>query len=80
MIRTQRIPFIQSRATLPVIALTVTVMGVGIAIPFTALGAAVGFRALPLAYFPWLLAILFSYCALTQLMKGWYIRRFGAWL
>ena len=80
MIRTQKIPFIQSRAAAPVIALTAIVMGVGIAIPFTPLGAAVGFRALPLTYFPWLVAILFSYCTLTQLMKTWYIRRFGVWL
>jgi Mg2+-importing ATPase len=53
---------------------------VGIAFPFTSIGAAVGLTPLPLAYFPWLFAILFSYCALTQLMKTWYIRRFGTWL
>ncbi|AKV04417.1 Mg(2+) transport ATPase, P-type [Labilithrix luteola] len=80
MIRTQKIPFIQSRAAPPVIALTATVMTVGIAIPFTPIGAAVGLRPLPLSYFPWLVAILLSYCTLTQLVKTWYVRRFGSWL
>ena len=80
MIRTEKIPFIQSRAAFPVIALTALVMATGIAIPFTTLGAAVGLRPLPLAYFPWLGGILLSYCVLTQLVKSWYIRRFGAWL
>jgi Mg2+-importing ATPase len=34
-------------------------------------------QALPMAYFPWLIAILFGYMALTQFMKGIYSRRFG---
>jgi Mg2+-importing ATPase len=80
MIRTQKIPLLQSRAAAPVIALTAAVMAVGIAIPFTAVGAALGFTPLPLAYFPWLAAILLSYCVLTQRVKTWYIRRFGTWL
>jgi hypothetical protein len=33
-----------------------------------------------LSYFPWLVGILLSYCLLTQLVKGWYIRRYHAWL
>ncbi len=80
MIRTQKVPFIQSRAAPPVIALTATVMAVGIAIPFTPIGATVGLRPLPLAYFPWLVAILLSYCTATQLVKSWYVRRIGVWL
>jgi P-type Mg2+ transporter len=35
---------------------------------------------LPLSYFPWLFAILFVYCVLTQLVKNWFIRRFHEWL
>lgn len=80
MIRTRKIPFIQSRATWPVIGMTTLVMVIGIVIPFTSFGASIGLQALPLSYFPWLVGILFSYCVLTQLVKNWYIRKFSGWL
>ncbi len=80
MIRTQKIPFIQSAAAPPVIVLTLAVMALGIAIPFTAFGASIGLPPLPAAYFPWLIATLLAYCLLTQVVKRWYIRRFGEWL
>jgi Mg2+-importing ATPase len=80
MIRTEKVPFFQSRAAPQVIALTAIVMAVGVAIPFSPIGAAVGLRALPLAYFAWLIGILLGYCTLTQLVKRWYIRRFHVWL
>ena len=80
MIRTQHIPFIQSRAATPVILLTATIMAFGIYLPYSSVGAHLGLVPLPLAYFPWLAGILLSYCVLTQLMKRIYIRRFGQWL
>ena len=80
MIRTRKIPFIQSRATWPVMGLTFFIMAVGILIPFTAFGRSIGLTALPLGYFPWLIGILLSYCILTQLVKNWYIRKFVRWL
>ena len=72
MIRTRKIPFIQSRATWPVMGLTCFIMAVGIVIPFTRFGASIGLMPLPLSYFPWLIGILLSYCALTQVVKVWY--------
>jgi Mg2+-importing ATPase len=80
MIRTRKIPFIQSRATWPVMGMTTLVMVVGIVIPFTQLGAFIGLEPLPLGYFPWLAGILLCYCVLTQAVKSWYIRRFVRWL
>jgi P-type Mg2+ transporter len=80
MIRTQHIPFIQSRAATPVILLTASIMAFGIYLPFSPLGEHLGMVALPLSYFPWLAGILLSYCVLTQLVKTLYIRRFGQWL
>jgi Mg2+-importing ATPase len=77
MIRTRKIPFIQSRASLPMIALTCTIMAIGIAFPFTFVGAKIGLCPLPGAYFPWLVAMLVSYCLLTQLVKQWFVKRFG---
>jgi Mg2+-importing ATPase len=80
MIRTQHIPFIQSRGATPVILLTASIMAFGIYLPFSPLGEHLGMVALPLSYFPWLAGILLSYCLLTQLVKTLYIRRFGQWL
>ncbi|MEW6450673.1 MAG: magnesium-translocating P-type ATPase [Pseudomonadota bacterium] len=80
MIRTQHIPFIQSRAATPVILLTATIMAIGIYLPFSLLGSHVGLEPLPPSYFAWLVGILLSYCVLVQLVKRFYIRRFGQWL
>lgn len=80
MIRTSKIPFIQSTAATPLLVLTIIIMAIGVALPFSPIGAAVGLVPLPLSYFPWLVATLISYCLLTQIVKVWYIRRFGIWL
>jgi len=79
MLRTQKIPFIQSTAALPVMLTTGIIMALGIYIPFSPLGTWVGLQPLPWQYFPWLVGTLFSYCVVTQLMKRFYIRRFGQW-
>lgn len=80
MIRTRKIPFIQSRASLPVIITTFSIMAIGIIIPFTAFGSSIGLVPLPWSYFPWLVGILLSYCVLTQIVKQWYIGKFRRWL
>src|ERR1700730_221162 len=66
MIRTKKVPFIQSTAALPVLLLTTAVMAVGIHLPFSRLGSASGMARLPWTYFPWLVVTLLAYCALTQ--------------
>ena len=65
----------QSCASWPLMIMTVIVMIVGIALPFSPLASYL--RALPLSYFPWLVAILAGYMTLTQLVKGFYSRRYG---
>jgi Mg2+-importing ATPase len=80
MIRTQKIPFIQSAAAPPVLILTTVVIAIGILIPFSPLGTSVGLQPLPPGYFPWLVATLVAYCALTQIIKTIYIGRFAKWL
>ena len=79
MLRTQKIPFIQSRAALPVLLTTACVMIAGILLPFSPLGHMVGLTPLPWAYFPWLVATLLGYCVVAQGMKMLYIKRFGQW-
>ncbi|HEU5048104.1 MAG TPA: magnesium-translocating P-type ATPase [Rickettsiales bacterium] len=80
MIRTQKIPFFQSRAALPVITLTLVIMAIGIYIPFSPLGESLRLASLPLAYFGWLVAILLGYCIVTQTVKTWYVKKFGEWM
>lgn len=80
MIRTRKIPFIQSRASIPVLLTTFTVMAIGILIPFSTFSTSLGLVPLPWNYFPWLIGILLCYCLLTQTIKNMYIRKFKRWL
>lgn len=80
MIRTRKVPFIQSWATAPVVALTSLIMVIGIFLPFSPFAGALKLQALPLSYFPWLIGILLSYCLLVQFIKTWFIKKFDQWL
>lgn len=80
MIRTRKIPFLQSWATPQVLVLTSIVMIAGIIIPFSPLAGALKMQALPIIYFPWLFGILICYCLLTQTIKTWFIKKFSHWL
>ncbi|MDI9614130.1 magnesium-translocating P-type ATPase [Methanothermobacter sp.] len=80
MIRTEKIPFIQSRAATPVLILTALIMATGIIVPFTAIGSSIGMVPLPGEYFIWLVVILTGYAVLTQVLKRVYIGRYGKWL
>jgi Mg2+-importing ATPase len=76
IIRTNKIPFIQSRAALPLLLLTASIIAIGIYIPFSPMAHAIGLRPLPLKYFWWLAGILMGYAVLTQLAKSWFVRRY----
>ena len=80
MIRTQKIPFIQSIASWPLLLSTAVIMSIGIYIPYTSFGASIGLTPLPLSFFHWLLLTLLAYCALTQCVKVWFINKFHFWL
>jgi Mg2+-importing ATPase len=77
MIRTPKLPFIESRASAPLIVMTVVIMAFGLWLPMGPLANDFKLQALPLGYFGWLAAILLAYCTLTTLMKRLYVRRFG---
>ncbi|MGB6007093.1 magnesium-translocating P-type ATPase [Castellaniella sp.] len=77
MIRTPKLPFIQSRAAWPLMAMTVLIMSIGVVLPMSPLADSFNLQALPLGYFPWLVVILMGYAALTTAMKTIYIRKFG---
>jgi len=75
VIRTNRIPFLQSRASPALIATTIGIMATGMWLPSSFLGPALGMTALPGLYWPLLALTLLSYVVLTQLVKVWLIHR-----
>jgi Mg2+-importing ATPase len=77
MIRTPKIPFVQSCASRPVLALSFTGIAVLTAIPFTPLGTAIGLHALPPVYFAWLAGIILGYMTLATVMKRAYLHKYG---
>jgi Mg2+-importing ATPase len=77
MIRTRRIPFIQSRPSAALLTTTAMVMAIGIYLPFSSFGKTLGFVSPPGVFFFWLIGILISYCALTQVVKNWFTKRFS---
>lgn len=80
MIRTPKIPFIQSRASKRVTLLTF----IGIAfitwIPFSPFASSIGLAPLPLVFFAWLFGIVLGYMILVNVVKFWYIKRFKQFL
>ena len=77
MIRTPKIPFIQSHASAPLTMLTFTGIAVLTVIPFTGFGRMLGFVALPAAYFAYLLPCILLYMVLATVLKKAYVRHYG---
>jgi Mg2+-importing ATPase len=78
VIRTRKVPFLQSRASVPLTAMTAVIMLIGVLIPFTPVGSYLGFTTLPPLYWLLLALTLLAYVLLTQGVKTWLIRR--AWV
>ncbi len=77
IIRTGRVPFLQSNASLPLTLTGIVICLIGVALPFLPIGAWFGFVPLPGIYWVFLIAILLAYMALTQFVKTKLIRKFG---
>lgn len=77
MIRTPKIPFIQSRASTQLALFTFTGIALLTIIPFTAFGASIGLAPLPGIYFLYLVITIILYMVLTTVIKKSYIRRYG---
>jgi Mg2+-importing ATPase len=75
VIRTNRIPFLQSRASGPLMAMTAVIMSLGVLIPISPIGAYLGFTVLPHLYWPLLGLTLLGYVLVTQVVKTWLIAR-----
>jgi P-type Mg2+ transporter len=77
IIRTQKIPFVQSRPSKAMLFTTLAIMVVGAWLPFSPLAKFLGFARLPAIYFAWLAGFLLAYSVLTHVVKTWFSRRFG---
>jgi Mg2+-importing ATPase len=76
IIRTRRIPFFQSRASVPMILTTLTVMAMGVWLPYSPLATMLGLVPLPGIYWLWISGFLVSYSIITHKVKRWFLRRF----
>jgi Mg2+-importing ATPase len=76
VIRTNKIPFIQSRASWPLLLTSLLIIAIGGWLPFSPLADTLGFVPLPPLYWLLLAGMLAAYIILTQLIKTWYIRRY----
>jgi Mg2+-importing ATPase len=75
VIRTNKIPFIQSQASRALTFTTLAVMAFGIWLPYSPLASPLGFTHLPTLYWPILVVTMFAYVVLTQAIKVWLLRR-----
>jgi Mg2+-importing ATPase len=75
VIRTNKIPFIQSRASWPLTATTLSIMAFGMWLPYSPLASALGLTHLPGSYWPILILTLLAYMSLTQAIKVWLLRK-----
>lgn len=78
VIRTGKIPFVESKPSLPLVLTTLSVCALGISLPYLAIGRYLQMVPLPEIYWLGLLVLISSYLLLTQLVKTWIIRKSGA--
>ena len=77
VIRTNKIPFIESRASWPLILTSVFIVCVGAGLTVSPLAKTLGFVPLPPLYWLFLAGMLLGYAMLTQVVKTWFLRKYG---
>jgi Mg2+-importing ATPase len=77
IIRTNKIPFIQSRASWPLIISSLIIVSVGAWLTVSPLADMLGFVTLPPLFWLLLAVMLLCYMILTQFVKTWFYRRYG---
>lgn len=80
VIRTKKIPFIQSRASFPLMLSSALAILVGLVIVMTPLAQRFGFEAVPTSYWLWFVGIIASYMLVTQCVKYFYIKKNHEWI
>jgi Mg2+-importing ATPase len=77
IIRTRRVPFFESRASMHLTMTTLTIMGIGAWLPYSPFAESLGMVPLPPIYWAWIAAFLFSYSVLTHIIKTWFFNHYG---
>ena len=77
LIRTPKVPFVQSVASRSVIISTVFALIIGIVIPYTNFGERIGMTLVPAIYFLYLIGIIFAYMMVVTIIKKIYIKKYG---
>ena len=77
VIRTNKIPFLQSRASWPLMVASIVIPAIGMWLTVSPVAPTLGFVALPALYWPLLAGMLLAYMLLTQVVKSWFHRRYG---
>jgi Mg2+-importing ATPase len=77
IIRTNKIPFLQSRASWQLMLTSIIIVAVGAWLTISPLADTLGFVTLPVLYWPILAGLLVGYVLLTQIVKTWFYRRYG---
>ena len=77
VIRTNKIPFLQSRASRSLMLTSLVIVLVGAYLTISPLASTLGFVALPPLYWPLLFGMLLCYIILTQIVKMWFVRKFA---
>jgi Mg2+-importing ATPase len=75
VIRTNMIPFVQSRSSWQLSMTTILIMGIGAYLPYSPLAPILHFVPLPWQFWPILAATLLCYVALTQVIKTWLVKK-----
>lgn len=77
IIRTRRIPFFGSSASLPMTLTTLGIMAIGVWLPYSPFAGALNLVPLPAVYWAWIAGFLITYSIITHFVKTWFFNRFG---
>src|SRR5699024_599492 len=80
IIRTAKIPFIQSNAHKMVYISSISLIIIGIVVPFTPVGALIGLAPIDIKYIALIFAVTFLYCILAMFAKKIYVKKYGEWI
>src|SRR5262249_34901241 len=75
IIRTNRVPFIQSRASWPLMLTGLAIIAFGVWLPYSPMAEALAFAPLPPLYWPLLALTIVCYVLVTQGVKVWLVRK-----
>ena len=77
VIRTNKIPFIQSRASWPLMITSILIVSAAVLLTVSPIASALGFTRLPPTYWLYLAGMMLAYILLTQIIKTWFYKKFG---